>query len=637
MSALAARVRLRRVRRPDAVEATVLAIVLVALAMRVVDLGARAMHHDESLHALYTFRLAEGLGYRHDPLMHGPLQFHVLAAFFKLFGDGEVMARLPAALTGTALVALPLLLRRWLGGAGVVTAALLLAVSPSLLYFSRFARNDLFIAVFTLLMVTAVWRYRQEGGMRWLVLLAAALTLSFATKETTYLTAAVLLLYLDVVLAALLLRRRGVRGRRRAAEAVALAATAWLIAVAWRPASRRLRLGERPREADLLVVLGTLTLPYLAAAVQFPLTAAGVELDGGAERAIGIATVLALVIAAAVVGLSWDWRRWLPLAAFSYAVTLPLFSAGFTDIDGLGGAYWTQLDYWLDQQDVRRGTQPVFYYLMMVPLYEFLALLPALAGGVWLFARGDRLARLLAWWFAGTLIALSLAGEKMPWLTVHLALPLALLAAHVAGAALPAAVTALRRAPGWRWVGAGVAAAAALLLFGWSLRSTVAVTYLHPDTPVEPLIYTQTSPDVPELMRVIEALAEQRGGRSELPVLVDTTASLSWPWAWYLRDYPQAVYASDDTLLDGDVPADGVVIVAGSTLARRPQLRDGYARSLPYRHRWWFPEDGYRAATPGNLLAGLRDASLLVDWFDFYSGRVDAETLGALEAEVLLP
>jgi hypothetical protein len=120
-------------------------------------------------------------------------------------------------------------------------------------------------------------------------------------------------------------------------------------------------------------------------------------------------------------------------------------------------------------------------------------------------------------------------------------------------------------------------------------------------------------------------------------VLIDTTASLSWPWAWYLRDYPKAVYASRDTLLDGDVPADGVVIIAGSTLVQRPQLRDGYARSLAYRHRWWFPESGYRAATPGSLLAGLRDASLLVDWFNFYSDRVDPETLGVLEAEVLLP
>ena len=116
-------------RRPDAVTLAVLAVTALALALRLTDLGARAMHHDESLHAVFAWHLAEGRGYVHDPLMHGPLQFHLIAGLFRLFGDGEVMARLPAALAGTALVAVPLLLRRWLGGAGTVAAAVLLALS----------------------------------------------------------------------------------------------------------------------------------------------------------------------------------------------------------------------------------------------------------------------------------------------------------------------------------------------------------------------------------------------------------------------------------------------------------------------------------------------------------------------------
>ena len=56
----------------------VLGLVLVAFVLRVVDLGARAMHHDESLHAFFSWSLAEGRGYRHDPLLHGPFQFHVI-------------------------------------------------------------------------------------------------------------------------------------------------------------------------------------------------------------------------------------------------------------------------------------------------------------------------------------------------------------------------------------------------------------------------------------------------------------------------------------------------------------------------------------------------------------------------------
>ena len=112
----------------------------------------------------------------------------------------SVVGTLLSALFGTALVATPLLLRRWLGTVGVLTASLLLVVSPSLLYYSRFARNDLFIAVWTVLLIVSVWRYRDDGRLRWLLVASAALALSFATKETTYLTAALLLTYVSVTL-----------------------------------------------------------------------------------------------------------------------------------------------------------------------------------------------------------------------------------------------------------------------------------------------------------------------------------------------------------------------------------------------------------------------------------------------------
>ena len=631
-----------RLRRPDAVTLAVLGVTALALVLRLYDLGGRAMHHDESLHATFAFYLAEGRGYVHDPLMHGPLQFHVIAALFRLFGDGEAMARLLAALAGTALVAAPLLLRRSLGGVGTVVAALLLALSPSLLYFSRFARNDVVIALWTLLIVAAVWRYREEGGQRWLVLLAATLALAFATKETVYLTVAVLLIYLDVALARTLLARRPSRGRRRMFEAAALLPTAWLIAVLWRPLGRRLAPGPRPRDADLLVVLGTLSAPFLAAGVAPPLGWLGLDLSGDGERAVGAATVLLLMGGSAAAGLHWDWRRWALLAAIFYAITLPLYSTGFTNLDGLGSGLWGSLDYWLDQQDVRRGSQPGFYYLMMLPLYEMLSLVPALVGGAWLVWRGDRLARMLAWWFLGTLVALSLAGEKMPWLTVHLALPLAMLAARVAGEALPAAGRALRGrgATVAARAGGGVAAVAVMgmmaLLLALSLRTAGGVVYGHPDTPIEPLIYTQTSPDVPALAREIESFAAAGPGSARPPVYVDTTASFSWPWVWYLRDYSGVRYVSAETIADG-VPEGSILIATDSTLAANPGLRDGFAEARPYRHRLWFPEQRYRETTPTTLIEGIGDGSLLTDWIDFFADRIEEDAIGSIDGEVLFP
>ena len=637
--------------RPGVVTTVVLAIVAVALVMRLVDLGARAMHHDESLHALFSWYYAEGRGYTHDPLMHGPLQFHVMAGAFRLFGASEVVARLPAALAGTALVASPLLLRRWLGGTGAVAAAALLALSPTLLYFSRFARNDVPIALFTLLLVIAVWRYRQSGaasaggaahgGRRWLLLAAGALAFAFTTKESAYLSAAMLLLYLDGAVAWSLVPSRLV-GARRALAWAALLPIAWALVALWplaAPLRRRLELGGWSRDADLLVLLGTLTATQIAALAQLPVKALTGELSEQRELALSVVAIAGLFGGTAAVGVLWSWRTWLAGATVFAAIYLPLFSSLGSNPEGIYSGLWSSLDYWIAQQDVQRGGQPGFYYALMLPVYEPLVLLAGLGGGAWLLARGNPLARLLAWWFVGTFVGLSFAGEKMPWLAVHLALPLALLTALAADRALPLLAVVLRRqgAPARAWAGAGLGAALVIALGGLALRTGTAVSYGHPDTPVEPLIYTQTSPDVPALAREIEAHAEASGHGSELPLVVDTTASLAWPWAWYLRDFARVRYASGEDLRARGVAPGSVLIVASSTLVGTPELRDPYERAVPYRHLWWFPEGRYKSATAGLVIKGVADGSLLVDWWQFLGSRVNETTLGSLNAEVLFP
>ncbi|MGA7730406.1 MAG: hypothetical protein WCD37_03930, partial [Chloroflexia bacterium] len=59
-------------------------IFLVALITRFWDLGNRGIHHDESLHAVFSRNLYVGSGYTHDPMMHGPIQFNLIAAMYWL-------------------------------------------------------------------------------------------------------------------------------------------------------------------------------------------------------------------------------------------------------------------------------------------------------------------------------------------------------------------------------------------------------------------------------------------------------------------------------------------------------------------------------------------------------------------------
>ena len=99
--------RLLSVRVDVNVETVIFAVILVAAVFtRLYDLETRVMSHDESLHTFYSFELAEGRGFQHTPLMHGPLQFHLVALSYFLFGDSDASARIPAALAGIAAIAL---------------------------------------------------------------------------------------------------------------------------------------------------------------------------------------------------------------------------------------------------------------------------------------------------------------------------------------------------------------------------------------------------------------------------------------------------------------------------------------------------------------------------------------------------
>ena len=102
------------------------AIFLIAVASRFWDVGARAMSHDESLHALYSYYLYNGSGYVHNPMMHGTFLFHANALIYFLFGDTDFTARIVPALFGVFMVFTPLFFRRWLGRLGAMVASILL-------------------------------------------------------------------------------------------------------------------------------------------------------------------------------------------------------------------------------------------------------------------------------------------------------------------------------------------------------------------------------------------------------------------------------------------------------------------------------------------------------------------------------
>lgn len=170
-------------------------IVILALSIisRLWGLGDRALHHDETLHADYSYSLFAGLGFVHDPLLHGPFLYIMGALTYFVFGDNDATARLSPALFSIALGLTPYLLRRELGRTGAIVASVVMLCSPVFLYIGRFFRHDIYAVLFEVLVLTAMLRYGRTRDPLWLIVGFVALSLMLTDLETTYLYVAIFL------------------------------------------------------------------------------------------------------------------------------------------------------------------------------------------------------------------------------------------------------------------------------------------------------------------------------------------------------------------------------------------------------------------------------------------------------------
>src|SRR5216683_1867729 len=196
-------------------------VIFLGALLRFWALGDKPLHHDESLHAYFSLQLMHNMEnwiscfspasscYHYDPLLHGPFQFHAIAFVYQLsqllgapdHGINTTTVRIAAATLGTVIVGLPYFLRDRLGTIGAWLACFLLAISPSMVYFSRFAREDIYMACFTLLLVVATARYLRTRKLSWLMWAVLAFSLSYATKEATFLTVAIFGSFLGALIA----------------------------------------------------------------------------------------------------------------------------------------------------------------------------------------------------------------------------------------------------------------------------------------------------------------------------------------------------------------------------------------------------------------------------------------------------
>ncbi len=163
----------------------------IAVAIRLPRLSARPMHADEAVQAARFRDLWLKGRFIYDPNeFHGPTLIYATLPSAKVsraasFADTtEVTYRVVPALFGVGLVVLIFLLSDGLGLTATATAAVLAAISPAMVFYSRYYIHETLLAFFTLAAIACGWRYVSSRKLVWCLLAGVCVGLMQATKET---------------------------------------------------------------------------------------------------------------------------------------------------------------------------------------------------------------------------------------------------------------------------------------------------------------------------------------------------------------------------------------------------------------------------------------------------------------------
>jgi hypothetical protein len=132
------------------------------------------MHHDEANQALKFGVLLETGEYRYDSSdHHGPTLYYLTLPSAWIRGQATLASldertlRIVPAVFGAGLMLLLLPLAGGFGRPAVAAAALLVALSPALVYYSRFYIQETLLAFFALGFVIALGRCLERPGTGW--------------------------------------------------------------------------------------------------------------------------------------------------------------------------------------------------------------------------------------------------------------------------------------------------------------------------------------------------------------------------------------------------------------------------------------------------------------------------------------
>lgn len=541
-------------------------IVAIAAFLRFFWLALKPLHHDEGVNGFFLTTLFRDGTYKYDPAnYHGPTLYYIALGFAKIFGLETVPIRASVATFGVLTVILVLYLKRYIGKTGSLFAALFVALSPGMVFISRYFIHEIFFIFLSIAMALSIALFieRRKAGIFSIIWVAIILLVCFLPST---------LKLAEAMGGENTTAMWGLRAGFFVIESVLVFFVIKMI-LAWNDgravyfllASACAALLFATKETAFITI-GTMLIAWACVAVWRKIYDPGKgeeledEIDDSAltwanfKSAIGTGSDRLLLIIGA-------------LAVFVYLFVL-FFSSFFTYPEGLKAAFeayslWTKTG---SKDHTQNGLWA--YVSWGLKIEAPILILSAIGAIVALTRPKHRFALFTAFWAFGMLAAYSLIPYKTPWLALSFLLPMCIAAGYGIGQ-FAAGKSNLSR---FAAIGLGIAAASILAYQTYSLN------FVRYDDDRMPYVYAHTRREFLDLLKEIDHYAEKGGKGNDATIQVISPDY--WPMVWYMKDYPHAYFHGHA------VNADGAEMIVAKKDDQDDEVIRRYSAQYEYVGSW---------------------------------------------------
>jgi len=504
-----------------------LMVTAVAVFWRFWDLTLKPLHHDEGVNGHFLITLFRDGIYKYDPSnYHGPTLYYITLAFTKVFGNEleTFTVRASVGVFGVLMVVMVLFLRKYIGTVGSLCAALFVALSPGMVYISRYFIHEIFFVFCGLGIVLGVL-YFIEGRKPGILAVVSMTFLLLVCFVPPIMNVGYLVDENSPTL--LWIMRIGV-----------LAIESFLVFLVM----RMLLNWDEGRPIYLMLAAASTALFFATKETAF-ITLGTMII---ALFSIWIWRKIYLGIFGEIksneleaVQLNWDRFRvrcqesdgkllLLAVTVVFVYVSVLFFSSFFTYWGGVKGAFeayaiWTKTGN-------NDHTQNGFWaYLKWMLKLEAPILILSAVGTLIAFAKARHILAMFAGlWAFGLFAAYTIIPYKTPWLALSFILPMSIVAGYGLNEIFNARDVALK-------VFAGILALFAIGVLGYK---TYDLNFQKYDDDQMPYVYAHTTRGFHDLINKIEYYAQKSGKGKD--ATIEIVSPDYWPMPWYTRDYQHA-------------------------------------------------------------------------------------------------